>query len=217
MAVLCLLLFAVLMHTWIVTGNPASNDECPLWFVPGNNGSCECGNDLGGIVKCNDATREAYLLEWFCMSQDSAGLVVGACPFHYHSYTLHTEDLQVRYLLPKNISDLEEFMCGHLNRKGRMCGQCRDGFTTSAYSYDMRCVKCSGGQYNWAKYVAVALLPFTVFFIVLVTFRISVGFWGQNNFTINQEHSIFGGDWACTFIVLLLPAEIFLDRPYRFP
>ena len=77
MAVLCLLLFAVLMHTWIVTGNPASNDECPLWFVPGNNGSCECGNDLGGIVKCNDATREAYLLEWFCMSQDSAGLSGG--------------------------------------------------------------------------------------------------------------------------------------------
>ena len=55
-----------------------------------------------------------------------------------------------------------------------MCGQCKDNFTTSAYSYDLRCVKCSGGHYNWAKYVAVTLLPPTAFFIVVVTFRISV-------------------------------------------
>ena len=45
-----------------------------------------------------------------------------------------------------------------------MCGQCKDNFTTSTYSYDLRCVKCSGGHYNWAKYVAVALLPPTALF-----------------------------------------------------
>ena len=156
-------------------GNAVSNNDCPLWFVPGNNGSCECGNDLGGIVKCNNESREVRLLEWFCMSQDYSGLIVGACPFHYYSYvSTQIENLHVHYLLPKNISDLEEFMCGHLNRKGRMCGQCRDGFTASAYSYNMKCVNCSGGHYNWAKYVAVALLPPTAFFIVVVTFRISV-------------------------------------------
>ena len=156
-------------------GNAATNNDCPLWFLPGDNGSCVCGEDLGGIVKCNNESREAYLLEWFCMSQDSTGLVVGACPFHYYScISVQREYCQVHYLLPKNISDLEDFICGHLNRKGRMCGQCRDGFTTSAYSYDMRCVKCSGGHYNWAKYVAVTLLPSTAFFIVVVTFRISV-------------------------------------------
>ena len=46
--------------------------------------------------------------------------------------------------------------------------------TASAYSYDLRCVNCSGGHYNWAKYVAVALLPLTLFFILVVTFQISV-------------------------------------------
>ena len=172
MATLCLLIFTVLLHTWSITGKPAANNDCPLWFVPGDNGTCECGNDLGGIVKCNNVSREVYLLEWFCMSQDSAGLVVGACP--YQNKLSFTGTLQVHYLLPKNTSDLEDFICGPYNRKGRMCGQCKDGFTTSAYSYDLRCVKCSGGHYNWAKYVAVALLPLTAFFIVIVTFRISV-------------------------------------------
>jgi len=104
------------------------------------------------------------------MSYDSTGLVVGACPYH----CFHTGRVVLHYPLPKHITDLEDFLCGPLNRKGRMCGQCKDGFTTSAYSYDLRCVKCSGGHYNWAKYVAVTLLPPTAFFIVVVTFRISV-------------------------------------------
>ena len=120
-------------------------------------------------MKCNNASREVYLLEEFCMTQDSTGLVVGACPYHNHRSLTGT--FQMHYLLPKNTSDIEDFMCGPYNRKDRMCGQCKDGFTTSAYSYDLRCVKCSG---NWAKYVAVALLPLTAFFIVVVTFRISV-------------------------------------------
>ena len=98
------LLFTVLLCMWCVTGNPASNNDCPL------------------------SIRETYLLEWFCMSQDSTGLVVGACPYHHYSYiSTQRENFQEHYLLPKHISDLEDFMCGHLNRKGRMCGQCRFG------------------------------------------------------------------------------------------
>ena len=170
MAALCLLLFTLLLHTWSATGKCAANNDCPLWFVPGDNGSCECGSDLDGIVKCNNESRETYLLGCFCMSYDSTGLVVGACPYH----CTHSGTTALHYPLPKHIIDLEDFLCGPLNRKGRMCGQCKDNFTTSAYSYDLRCVNCSGGQYNWAKYVAVALLPPTAFFILVVTFRISV-------------------------------------------
>jgi len=103
------------------------------------------------------------------MSYDSTGLVVGACPYH----CTHSGTTELHYSLPKHI-DLEDFLCGPLNRKDRMCGQCKDDFTISAYSCNLRCVKCSGGHYNWAKYVAVALLPPTAFFIVVVTFRISV-------------------------------------------
>ena len=160
----------MLLHTWSVTGNPAANNDCPLWFVPGDNGTCECGNDLGGIVKCNNVSKQIHLLRCFCMSYDSMGLVVGACPYHCY----HTDRAAQLFPLREHISVLEDVHCRQLNRKGRMCGQCIDGFTTSAYSYDLKCVQCSGGHYNWAKYVAVALLPLTAFFIVIVTFRISV-------------------------------------------
>jgi len=60
MATLSLLLFTGLLHTWSVTGNPTSNNDCPLWFVPGDNGSCECGNDLGGGVAATNFILFVY-------------------------------------------------------------------------------------------------------------------------------------------------------------
>jgi len=139
--VFCLLLFAVLPSSAVGLGYPAASDDCPLWFTSDDNGSCECGSNLGGIVKCNNVSKETYLLGCFCMSYDSTGLVVGACPYHCY----HNGRVDLHYPLPKHITDLEDFLCGPLNRKGRMCGQCKDNFTTSTYSYDLRCVKCSGG------------------------------------------------------------------------
>jgi len=107
-----------LLHKRRTTGNSAASNDCPLWFIPGDNGSCECGNDLGGVVKCNNESREAFLLESFCMSHDPTGLVVGACPYHHYISGRKDEDLYLHHLLPKNVSDLKDFMCRHLNRKG---------------------------------------------------------------------------------------------------
>ena len=110
--------------------NLAANNDCPLWFIPDGNETCKCGSDLGGAVKCNNVSREVYLLGCYCMSHDPMGLVVGACPYHCY----HKDKFGLHYLLPKNVSELEDFLCGHLNRRGRLCGQCKDGFVPSAYS-----------------------------------------------------------------------------------
>ena len=37
-----------------------------------------CGNNLGGVVKCNNVSKETYLLGCFCMSYDSTGLECGS-------------------------------------------------------------------------------------------------------------------------------------------
>ena len=109
--VYCLLLFTVLTGS---EGNPAANNDCPLWFISDGNDSCKCGSDVGGVVKCNNVSRDVYLLGCFCMSHDPMGLVVGACPYHCY----HRDKYGLHYLLPKNISELEDFLCGHLNRRG---------------------------------------------------------------------------------------------------
>jgi len=60
-------------------------------------------------------------------------------------------------------------MCGHLNRTGRLCGQCKEGFSSLVYSYDLWCVECSHTHYNWLKYIPAAYLPLMVFFIIILS------------------------------------------------
>ena len=42
------------------------------------------------------------------------------------------------------------------------------------YSYDLWCVECSHFHYNWLKYILAAFLPLTVFFIIILSFRVSI-------------------------------------------
>ena len=44
--------------------------------------------------------------------------------------------------LPSNVSLLNEFMCGPLNREGTLCGKCKDAYGTALYSYTLKCSKC---------------------------------------------------------------------------
>ena len=68
-------------------------------------------------------------------------------------------------------------MHGPLNRTGRFCGQCNDGYGLAAYSYQLvSCIPCEDyGYKNWLRYFAVALLPLTVFYVsaVLLSFNIN--------------------------------------------
>ena len=41
-------------------------------------------------------------------------------------------------------------------------------------THELKCVRCKSGHYNWVKYLSVALLPLTAFFIIMVAFRIRV-------------------------------------------
>ena len=52
---------------------------------------------------------------------------------------------------------------------------CEDGFAPPVYSYYFGCVNCSNYnnyKYNWLKYIAVAYLPLTVFYFVVILARI---------------------------------------------
>ena len=74
---------------------------------------------------------------------------------------------------------------------------------TSAYSYDLRCVKSSGGHYNWAKYIAVALLPPTAFFIVVITLPPMVALVHILQFIVYPQKTR-----VTTFVLVSIPVRI---------
>ena len=152
-----------------------SEQVCP-WFVPTymyNNGtmSCVCGDPLGGAVLCEQNSNVSLLFE-YCMTYDEINnsTVCSICPYHNHK-----PDVQGVYVnLPQNVCDLNEFMCGGLNRTGLLCSHCKPGLGPAVFSYTLLCLKCLDRGYGWLLYVFLATFPTTVIFLVIFLCQIRV-------------------------------------------
>ena len=74
--------------------------------------------------------------------------------------------------LPPNVSELNDFMCGHFNREGQLCGDCKKGYGPALFT-NYECAKCSTKNYGWTLYLLLEFLPITVFYLVIATFQVS--------------------------------------------
>ena len=79
-------------------------------------------------------------------------------------------------LLPKNISRLNDYMCGPQNRKGFLCGECSDGFGPSMIltACTDKCYDCYEAWHRMTLYLFLEFVPITVFYLFVLTFRVSV-------------------------------------------
>ena len=151
----------------------ASQSSCPPWFFPdGENGTeCACSSVETNGVKCS---QDAALLRIsFCMTYSSAteDTEVGPCPYFSHYIRLSSGMFFLQ--LPNLTSNLTSFMCGSLHRKGRLCGECEDGFGPALYSYTLQRKKCWGHGLGWLLYISLTVIPTTVLYIVDVAFHVS--------------------------------------------
>ena len=158
------------------------NASCPPWFEPAN-GTCKCGDSIDGIVKCNETVQESAILDCHCMtySETTGTVVVGAC-----LYNCVKRD-SLYHQMPQTLEKLNNEMCGHFNRDGQLCGECKTNYSPPVYSYDLHCTICSDGQYNWIKYVAIAFVPLTGFLVLVLCCRISATSPELNGFVIFSQ------------------------------
>ena len=106
--------------------------------------SCVCGDSLDGAVLCGQESNIS-LLYGYCMTYDEVNnnMASNYCPYHHHK-----PDVQGWYVkLPQNLCDLNEFMCGGLNRTGLLCSHCKSGLGPAVFSYTLPCLKCLDGGY----------------------------------------------------------------------
>ena len=106
----------------------ATSEPCQqTWtFSDYSNGTCHCGSDIHGTVRCNSHPDQIAIAMCTCMTFDDINsIVVGQCPYgcrngnkgnKYHS-------------LPTNFSKINKAMCGRLNRDSRLCHKCQEGFS----------------------------------------------------------------------------------------
>ena len=164
----------------------AENTTCTsTWLTPSTSSNCECGSSLGGIVECNNSSGKVSLLPCYCMtfSNNESMLVVGRCLYGCAG----REYAKSYYPLPSNTSELNK-LCSRYHREGQLCGKCEEGFALPVYSYNTSCVNCTNHYAsNWIKYLAVSLLPPTMFFIIIVTCRVRVTSGVMNAFVLQCQ------------------------------
>ena len=165
---------------------------CPPWFALQNTSgtdhchSCACINSTDTAVKCDQLAQRSYLLLGYCMTHDdsSGNTFLGRCPY----FNLQKPIDHLYLELPTNISHLNHFMCGPLNRKGLLCRDCLDGFGPAVVSTGYACEKCPGhSHYGIALYLLLELVPITGFYILVLVFQIRVTSAPLNGFVLFSQ------------------------------
>ena len=148
--------------------------DCPLW-TECHNSTCVCRDkfsDQDNRVVCNNETLQLSVFIGYCVTYDPEKnqMFEGSC-----LENCGIDDTVLKHIqLPVNVSELNYFMCEkRFKRTGRLCGKCLPGYAPLAYSYDMRCVKCPKGNGNIWKYILIAFGPLTIFYFVVVFFKIN--------------------------------------------
>ena len=167
--------FFLIINRFTVISSADSSDQsstCPIWTYPSPSGSeCICGGGLEEIIICHPDSLTVDLNgKYFCfMLFNDNGMstaLIGTCPYH---------NLQ---RLPRNLSVFRIYedsrLCSSYHRKGQLCGECAENYTLPASSYHLGCVKCNNYNNGWIKFIVAAFLPLTIFYMVVIIFRISV-------------------------------------------
>ena len=177
-----------------------SQEDCPPWFhFDWETQSCQCLTFYG--ARCFN--NKAYLLTSFCatLDADTEVLSLGVCPYQGFSIVSYGDHWYTP--LPDNASELNDYMCGPLNRKGRLCSECKDGYglaTTSVGFQYFECTECAGAWYGVPLFLFLEIFPLTVLYLIILLFQINITsgsitcFIFYSQLVVIALDRVFGGD-----------------------
>ena len=142
----------------------SETDICP----PGlfcEEGACQCADVYPfNSISCNGTASS--LLDCHCATwdRDRNVTLTGACAYNCFE----------EFHFPQEIDKLNDKMCKPLNRTGVLCGRCLPDHYPLAYSFNLTCILCPHVGWNWFRYMMAAYLPLTLFYVVILFFKINV-------------------------------------------
>ena len=128
-----------------------------------------CLSLYSGAIKCTD--QGVQLMYGYCATYNATNdSYIIKCPYFELGGHNVTEPGFIR--LPDNITELNDYMCAPMNRKGLLCKDCIDGFGPSVTSLRYKYSNCTDAWYGIQLYLAVELIPITLFYLVILIFKI---------------------------------------------
>ena len=124
------------------------------------------------ILECSQ--QRVLINTEYCLTNEMDGTFIGQC----RTYLINKNAMIIDGIyiqLPDNITQLNDYMCGSMNRKGRICSECVDGFAPSVTSLGYKCSNCSASSwYGIPLYLFLEFVPITLFYLAVLVFQISV-------------------------------------------
>ena len=116
-------------------------------------------------LKCTDGNP--LLRFGHCLTfEEGKGVYSTRCP--YSQLDGHMTSKRLGYItLPRNISELNDYMCKRMNRRGFVCKDCIDGYGPSVTSVGYKCSNCTNAWYGIPLYIIMEVLPITFFCAVI--------------------------------------------------
>ena len=171
----------ILLRVYSTTYVTEQTSTCPLWHsVDRASGQCKCCNTQAymGIFRCSP--NEVEILHGWCMTwnNDTQNVEVGRCLLIYQDYQdpyYKNKHLIYTYAIPINTSgsELNDFVCSDVNRKGAQCRQCIDGYGPAVFSDSVTCADCSKHKHHWILYFIFQLSMATIMYLAVVLFEIN--------------------------------------------
>ena len=144
---------------------------CPPWTYYWNN-TCQCGSTVHGIIQCNITSATLTLQMCTCMTYDpqTNQSVAGRC-----AYSCIAHFSQPVHQLPMIRENFTELTCGWWKRDGPLCSKCIKGHGFPLYTYDLKCVQCTGFHIKeLLEFFAKSLIPPTIMCIVVTVFHLNI-------------------------------------------
>ena len=123
--------------------------------------------------------------------EEGQGAFEFKCPYFQlegHQVSHHEPDF---IELPDNISELNDFMCGPMNRKGFLCEECIDDFSISMTSLGYKCSNCTGVWYGIPLDLVMELVPVTAFYLLILMFQIHLTSAPMTSFIFYSQSVMF--------------------------
>ena len=180
-SIMFLALCWLLTFKWIssVSVQAAEHDECHPWsFYNDTLHHCQCYESVPdyilkqiSLTECSE--RKISIRIGYCMTTEELGTFISDCAAYF--LKVNVSVVNGMYIqLPTNISELNNFMCGPMNRKGRGCFECIDGFAPSVISTGYECANCTSAWYGIPLYLFLEFVPISLFYLAVLIFQVSV-------------------------------------------
>ena len=146
-----------------------TNATCPTWTYLQDN-KCTCGNYMHEIVACESTTKQVQVQKCYCMtySKITNSVVLASCRYNCGI----NSSITTFYKVCADTKGLNNKTCGLYNRQEQLCSQCLPGYGIAAYSYNSYCTECLDYRYNWMKYMAVAFVPLTAMYLIVLVINL---------------------------------------------